>query len=77
MPSGDASAAGPTIRIGVLADFSGIYTDLLGPGGVAAAKQAVADFRPEAKGFSVEIVFADHLNKADIGANLVHRSRQG
>jgi branched-chain amino acid transport system substrate-binding protein len=68
-----ALAQTPTIRIGVLADFSGIYTDLLGPGGVACARQAAAEFMPQAKGFNVEVVFGDHQNKADIGASLVRR----
>ncbi|HEV7873955.1 MAG TPA: twin-arginine translocation signal domain-containing protein, partial [Enterovirga sp.] len=51
-----ARAQGQTIKIGVLSDFSGIYIDLLGPGGVACVQQAVADFAPEKHGFNVEIV---------------------
>lgn len=68
-----AKAALPNIRIGLLADFSGIYTDLMGPGGVAAARLAIADFQPETKGFSAEVISADHMNKADIGASIVRR----
>lgn len=63
-----ARAQKPGIRIGVLSDFSGIYTDLLGPGGVACVRQAVTDFAPEAHGFSVEVVYADHQNKPDVGS---------
>ena len=70
---GRARAAAPVVKIGVLADFSGLYTDLMGPGGVAAARLAVADFKPEQKGFSAEIVYADHANKADVGASIVRR----
>lgn len=66
-------ADAPTIKIGVLADFSGIYNDLLGMGGVGCARQAVADFNPQGKGFNVEVLYADHLNKADVGANLVRK----
>jgi branched-chain amino acid transport system substrate-binding protein len=72
MPGG-ARAQGPRIKIGVLSDFSGIYTDLLGPGGVACVQQAVADFAPERHGFSVEVVFADHQNKPDVGSAIARR----
>ncbi|MDJ0391265.1 ABC transporter substrate-binding protein [Roseomonas sp. E05] len=68
-----AIAQAPTIRIGVLADFSGIYTDLLGPGGVACARQAAAEFAPQVPGLNVEVIFGDHQNKADIGASLARR----
>ncbi|HEY0353641.1 MAG TPA: ABC transporter substrate-binding protein, partial [Enterovirga sp.] len=68
-----ARAQGQTIKIGVLSDFSGIYIDLLGPGGVACVQQAVADFAPEKHGFNVEVVFADHQNKPDVGASVARR----
>ncbi|XSC47556.1 ABC transporter substrate-binding protein [Bradyrhizobium sp. RDT10] len=69
--SSGRAATNPVIRIGVLADFSGLYVDFMGQGGVAATRLAVADFRPEEKGFPVEIIYADHQNKADVGANIV------
>ena len=56
----------PTLKIGCLTDMSGPYKDLAGPGAVAAARQAVQEFG--AKGFNVEVLFADHLNKPDVGA---------
>lgn len=72
-----ALAQGPVIRIGVLADFSGIYTDLLGRGGVGCARQAATEFLAgasgPAKGLEVEVLFGDHQNKADTGASLVRR----
>lgn len=68
-----ARAANPSVRIGLLADFSGLYTDLMGPNGVAAARLAIADFKPETKGFSAEVIFADHANKPDVGAGIVRR----
>lgn len=70
---GKVVAAGPVIKIGLLADFSGLYTDLMGPLGVAAVKLAIADFKPETKGFSVELTSADHMNKADVGAGIVRK----
>ncbi len=68
-------AAGQTrgagVRIGVLADFSGLYQDLLGMPGVECARQAVSDFDPASRGFSAEILFADHQNKPDVGTTIV------
>jgi branched-chain amino acid transport system substrate-binding protein len=58
------------IRIGVMNDMSGLYADVSGPGGLAAAKMAVEDFGAEKKGMKVEIVSADHQNKPDVGSNL-------
>jgi branched-chain amino acid transport system substrate-binding protein len=58
------------VKIGVLTDMSGVYSDIGGPGSVAAAKLAVEDFGPAAKGMKVEIVAADELNKTDVGANI-------
>lgn len=61
------------VRIGVLTDMSGVYSDFTGQGAVAAAKMALEDYlaRPGARlAKKVEIVSADHQNKADIAANL-------
>ena len=65
-----AFAQSKPVKIGVLGDFSGIYTDLMGPNGVACAEQAIADISP---GFPVEVIFGDHQNKADIGAGIARR----
>ena len=62
-----------TIRIGVLNDMSGTYSDLSGRGSLIAARMAVEDFGAAAKGMKVEIVGADHQNKPDIGSNIVRR----
>jgi branched-chain amino acid transport system substrate-binding protein len=58
------------IKIGVLNDMSGLYSDLSGQGSVVAAKMAVEDFGAAAKGMKVEIVSADHQNKPDVGSNI-------
>ena len=63
----------PTLRVGVLTDLSGQYRDNSGPTSVLAAKQAVEDFQPEAKGFRVEILAADHQQKPDVGAGVARR----
>ena len=68
-----ARSQAPTIKIGVLADFSGIYNDLLGLPGVECAKQAISEFAEKKPGFAVEIVYADHQNKADVGSAIARR----
>ncbi|MFZ5691938.1 MAG: ABC transporter substrate-binding protein [Pseudomonadota bacterium] len=59
------------IKIGVMNDMSGTYSDLSGQGSVIAARMAVEDFGAAAKGMKVEIVGADHQNKPDVGSNIV------
>jgi branched-chain amino acid transport system substrate-binding protein len=61
------------VKIGVLTDMSGLYSGIGGPGSVAAAKLAIADFRPEAHGMKVDLVVGDHQNKPDIGAGIVRQ----
>ncbi len=61
------------IKIGVLNDQSSLYADLTGQGSVVAARMAVEDFGATAKGMKVEIIFADHQNKADVGANIARQ----
>lgn len=68
-----ALAQVPTIRIGVLADFSGLYNDLLGLPGVECAKQAAEEFAATNSSFKADIIYADHQNKADVGASIVRR----
>jgi branched-chain amino acid transport system substrate-binding protein len=60
-----------TIKIGVMNDMSGVYSDITGTGSVVAARMAVEDFGAAAKGMKVEIVGADHQNKPDVGSNIV------
>lgn len=61
------------VRIGVLSDHSGAYADLSGPGSVVAAKMAVERFGGSVHGKPVDVVFADHQNKADIGASIARK----
>jgi branched-chain amino acid transport system substrate-binding protein len=71
LPRVGRAQAVPTLKIGCLTDMSGPYKDLAGPGAVAAANLAVAEFA--AKGFNVEILVADHLNKPDVGATVARQ----
>ncbi len=61
------------VKIGVLTDMSSLYSDDTGPGSVAAAKLAIADFNPAAHNMKVDLVSADHQNKADIGASIARQ----
>jgi branched-chain amino acid transport system substrate-binding protein len=61
------------IKIGVMNDQSGLYADLTGQGSVWAAKKAVEDFCKATKCDKIEVVFADHQNKPDIGSNVVRQ----
>jgi branched-chain amino acid transport system substrate-binding protein len=60
------------VKIGILTDMASLYSDLTGAGSVAAARLAVEDFNPAAKGMKVEIVAADHQNRADIGVSVAN-----
>ena len=68
-----ASQAQVNVKIGVLTDMSSLYADDTGPGSVAAAKMAIADFDPQAHGMKVDLVVADHQNKPDIGSNIARQ----
>ncbi|UYG03830.1 ABC transporter substrate-binding protein [Halomonas sp. LR3S48] len=57
------------VRIGVLTDMSGIYTDLSGEAAVAAVQMAVEDFGGEVNGIPIEVIHGDHRNRADTGAS--------
>ena len=62
-----------SIKIGVLNDASGPYSDNGGEGSVTAAKMAAEDFMQMHTDFKVEIIAADHQNKADVGAGIARR----
>ncbi len=61
-----------SVRIGVLNDMSGVYSDFQGPGSVVAAQLAAEDFAKQSKR-KVEILSADHQNKPDVGATIARR----
>jgi branched-chain amino acid transport system substrate-binding protein len=61
------------VKIGVLSDMSSLYADLDGAGSVTAAQMAVEDFGAAAKGMKVEIISADHQNKADVASSVARQ----
>lgn len=68
-----ARAIDKPVRIGILTDMSGIYADFGGPGSVLAARMAAEDFGGKVGGAPIDIVAADHQNKADIGSSIARR----
>lgn len=65
--------AARAMKIGILNDASGPYSDNAGEGSVTAAKMAAEDFMQQHPDFKVEIISADHQNKADVGAAIARR----
>jgi branched-chain amino acid transport system substrate-binding protein len=69
-----AEDAIPKVKIGVLTDLSGPYSTFAGEGSVVATQIAVDDcLKAECKGMSIEVISADHQNKADIGTAIARR----
>src|SRR5579871_4202928 len=68
-----AAQEGSPVKIGVLNDQSGLYADLSGMGSVHAARMAVEDFGGKVLGRPIEVIFADHQNKPDVGANVARQ----
>jgi len=63
--------SGDKIVIGFITDMSSLYSDIDGPGGVEAIRMAIADMQKEFPGKKIEVVFADHQNKADIASSKI------
>ena len=68
-----AQISGNVVKIGILNDQSSLYADLSGQGSVIAAKMAIEDFKAKEKGLNVEVIFADHQNKADVGSQIANK----
>lgn len=71
--SGPAIAAGDTLKIGVLTDMSGPNSDLAGMGSLLATQLAAADGKGLLAGKKIEVISADHQNKADIASSIASR----
>ena len=63
-----ANVSDNVIRIGFITDMASVYSDIDGAGGVEAARMAIADAGGAINGMKIELVFADHQNKADVAA---------
>src|SRR5258708_12344589 len=71
--AGAVAAQDQPIRIGVLNDQSSVYADFQGRGSVLAAQMAVEDHGGRAAGRGIEVVFADHQNKPDVGSGVARK----
>jgi branched-chain amino acid transport system substrate-binding protein len=72
--SAQAQISDGIVKIGVMNDMSGLYSDITGPGSVTAARMAVEDYIKLTKStLKVEIVSADHQNKPDVGSNVARQ----
>jgi branched-chain amino acid transport system substrate-binding protein len=58
------------VKIGVLTDMSSLYADATGKGSVAAVQMAVEDYGGKVKGVPIQVIYADHQNKPDVGVNI-------
>jgi branched-chain amino acid transport system substrate-binding protein len=70
---GGANAQQVNVKIGVLSDMSSLYADIGGPGSVAAAKLAIADFTKDHPNVKVEMISGDHQNKPDVGSQIANQ----
>jgi branched-chain amino acid transport system substrate-binding protein len=77
-PLGSARAAGGkysdnVVKLGVLTDMTGYYSDLAGTGSVIAARMAVDDFGGKVNGVPVQVIAGDHQLKADVASNTARK----
>src|SRR5688572_19826236 len=68
-----AQISGNVVKLGVMNDQSSLYADLSGQGSVVATRMAIEDFKAKDKGLNVEVVFADHQNKPDVGSQIARK----
>jgi branched-chain amino acid transport system substrate-binding protein len=64
-----AQISGDVVKIGFITDMSSVYADIDGAGGVEAIRMAIADMKGMVAGKKIEVIYADHQNKADVAAN--------
>src|ERR1035437_3756087 len=70
---GTAGAQQVNVKIGLLSDMSGLYSDVGGPGSIAAAKLAISDFTKANPNVKVDLVSGDHQNKPDVGSQMANQ----
>jgi len=73
LAAGGAMAQDKNVKIGVLTDNSGLYSDLGGAGSALAAQMAIEDSGMTAKGWKIDLVSADHQNKPDIATTIARQ----
>jgi branched-chain amino acid transport system substrate-binding protein len=73
LTGGASAASDKVVKIGVMNDQSGLYSDVAGPNSVVAATMAVEDSGLREKGWKIDVVVADHQNKPDIGVSIARQ----
>jgi branched-chain amino acid transport system substrate-binding protein len=68
-----AQLSNDSVKIGVATDMASLYSDINGPGAVAAVEMAIADFGGSVLGKKIEMVSGDIQNKADVASTLAAR----
>lgn len=68
-----AQVSDDVVKVAVLTDMTGAYSDLAGPGSVIAAQMAAEDFGGKVLGKPIVVISADHQNKADIAASIARK----
>jgi branched-chain amino acid transport system substrate-binding protein len=68
-----AQISGNVVKIGILNDQSSLYADLAGQGSVSPRRWRSRTSRRKEKGLNVEVIFADHQNKADVGSQIANK----
>ena len=68
MAPAQAQISGDVIKIGIITDMSGLYSDIDGAAGVEAIRMAVAEMGGMVAGKKIEVLYADHQNKPDVAA---------
>ncbi len=63
-----AQISGDVIKISIITDMAGLYSDIDGPAGAEAIRMAVADMGGAINGKKIEVMVADHQNKPDVAA---------
>ena len=71
-----AQISGDVVKIGFITDVSGVYSDIDGQGGAEAIRFAIADMGGAINGKKIELVVADHQNKADVAASKSRRAHR-
>ncbi|SFV09194.1 ABC transporter substrate-binding protein [Pseudoduganella namucuonensis] len=68
MATAGAQVSNDVVKIGIITDLSGLYSDLSGQGSIVAAKMAIDDFGKTVLGKPIELLTADSQNKADVAS---------
>jgi branched-chain amino acid transport system substrate-binding protein len=70
---GSVTAQAEQVKLGVLTDMSGVFSDLSGAGSVEAARLAIEEFGGSVLGSKIELVQADHQHKPEVALSIARQ----